>query len=102
MKEIWLMQQRFEQRAGQRPFRLLEQPRFRAGFDFLLLRCASGEVDDELGLWWDEFQDASAERQAEMLQPEGASEKKRRRRKPRKKSEATAGEPAAAADEPIV
>jgi len=88
MKEIWLLQQRFEQRAGQRPFRLLEQPRFRAGFDFLLLRCASGEVNDELGLWWDEFQDASAERQAEMLQPEGAGDKKRRR-KPRKKPQAT-------------
>src|SRR3989338_2320986 len=95
MKEIWLMQQRFEQRAGQRPFRLLEQPRFRAGFDFLLLRCASGEVDDELGLWWDEFQDASAERQSEMLQPEQAGDKKRRRRKPRKKPE-TADEPAVA------
>jgi poly(A) polymerase len=87
MKEIWLMQQRFEQRAGQRPFRLLEQPRFRAAFDFLLLRCASGEADPELGLWWDEFQDASAERRAEMLQPERAGEKKRRRRKPRKKPE---------------
>ena len=85
MKEIWLMQQRFEQRSGQRPFRLLEQPRFRAGFDFLLLRCASGEVDDELGLWWDEFQDAGSARQTEMLQPEGEGEKKRRRRKPRKK-----------------
>ncbi len=96
MKEIWLMQQRFEQRAGQRPFRLLEQPRFRAGFDFLLLRCASGEVDDELGLWWDEFQDANAARQTEMLQPEVAGEKKRRRRKPRKKPETTA----AAANEP--
>jgi poly(A) polymerase len=84
MKEIWLLQQRFDQRAGQRPFRLLEQPRFRAGFDFLLLRCASGEVSDDLGLWWDEFQDATAERQKEMLQPEGAGEKKRRR-KPRKK-----------------
>lgn len=96
MKEIWLLQQRFEQRAGQRPFRLLEQPRFRAGFDFLLLRCASGEVDDELGLWWDEFQDAGAERQAEMLQPEQAGDKKRRRRKPRKKPEASvADEPAA-------
>ncbi len=96
MKEIWLLQQRFEQRAGQRPFRLLEQPRFRAGFDFLLLRCASGEVDDELGLWWDEFQDASDERRAEMLQPEQAGDKKRRRRKPRKKPEATAaGEPVA-------
>jgi poly(A) polymerase len=97
MKEIWLMQQRFDQRAGQRPFRLLEQPRFRAGFDFLLLRCASGEVDQELGLWWDEFQDASAERQAEMLQPEQAGDKKRRRRKPRKKPE-TANEPTVASE----
>jgi len=92
MKEIWLLQQRFEQRAGQRPFRLLEQPRFRAGFDFLLLRCASGEVDDALGLWWDEFQDASAERQTEMLQPEGDGDKKRRRRKPRKKPSAAPAE----------
>lgn len=94
MKEIWLMQLRFDQRSGQRPFRLLEQPRFRAGYDFLLLRCASGEVDQELGLWWDEFQEASHERRAEMLQPEGAGEKKRRRRKPRKKP-AAASEPAA-------
>lgn len=90
MKEIWLLQLRFEQRGGQRPFRLLEQPRFRAAYDFLLLRCASGEVDEELGLWWDEFQEAGDERRAEMLQPEGAGEKKRRRRKPRKK---TAAEP---------
>ncbi|HEX5364289.1 MAG TPA: polynucleotide adenylyltransferase PcnB [Gallionella sp.] len=90
MKEVWLMQLRLEQRTGQRPFRLLEQPRFRAAFDFLLLRCASGEVDDELGLWWDEFQDASNERRAEMLQPEGAGESKRRRRKPRKKTVAGA------------
>ena len=97
MKEIWLLQQRFDQRAGQRPSRLLAQPRFRAGFDFLLLRCASGEVDNELGLWWDEFQDASAERQSEMLQPEQAGDKKRRRRKPRKKPE-TADEPAVASE----
>jgi len=89
MKEIWLMQQRFEQRAGQRPYRLLEQPRFRAAYDFLLLRCASGEVDDQLGLWWDEFQDASDERRAEMLLPEKAGEKKRRRR-PRKKKSSSA------------
>lgn len=84
MKEIWLLQQRFEQRSGQRPYRLLEQPRFRAAFDFLLLRCASNEVDNELGLWWDEFQDATEERRQEMLQPEGGVAKKRRR-KPRKK-----------------
>ncbi len=95
MKEIWLMQLRLEQRSGQRPFRLLEQPRFRAGFDFLLLRCASGEVNDELGLWWDEFQSVTPERRAEMLQPEQSGEKKRRRR-PRKKPVATAAEEPAA------
>jgi poly(A) polymerase len=87
MKEIWLMQLRLDQRTGQRPFRLLEQPRFRAGYDFLLLRCASGEADQALGLWWGEFQDANLERRAEMLQPESTGEKKRRRRKPRKKPE---------------
>jgi poly(A) polymerase len=93
MKEIWLMQQRFEQRAGQRPFRLLEQPRFRAGFDFLLLRCASGEVNEEIGLWWDEFQEAGAARQAEMLLPEGPGDKK---------SEGLAkGAAEVAADEPV-
>lgn len=98
MKEIWLLQQRFEQRSAQRPFRLLEQPRFRAAFDFLLLRCSSGEVPDELGLWWDEFQHANAVRQAEMLQPVGVSEKKRRR-KPRKKSVSQATSHAAEQDE---
>ncbi len=86
MKEIWLLQQRFEQRSGQRPYRLLEQPRFRAAFDFLLLRCASDEVDNELGLWWDEFQDASDARREEMLRPDGVGVMvKKRRRKPRKK-----------------
>ncbi len=90
MKEVWLMQQRFEQRSGQRPYRLLEQPRFRAGFDFLLLRCASNEVDNELGLWWDEFQDASEVRRQEMLQPAGSGATKKRRRKPRKKPAANA------------
>ncbi len=85
MKEIWMLQQRFEQRGGQRPYRLLEQPRFRAAFDFLLLRCASGEVDNELGLWWDEFQNAADSRRKEMLLPAGADAGKKRRRKPRKK-----------------
>ncbi len=81
MKEMWLMQPRFEQRSGQRPYRLLEVPRFRAAYDFLLLRCESGEADSELGLWWDEFQDASEERRAEMLRPDEGPKKRRRRRK---------------------
>jgi poly(A) polymerase len=84
MKEIWAMQPRFEQRAGKRPFGLLAHPRYRAAYDFLLLRCESGEIDMELGDWWTEFADANAERRAEMLLPD-TSPKKRRKRN-RKKS----------------
>ena len=82
MKELWLLQPRFEQRGGQRPLRLLAQPRFRAAYDFLLLRCESGEVDGELGSWWGEFQDATDERRAAMLLPDREPKKRRRRRKP--------------------
>jgi poly(A) polymerase len=82
MKEMWLLQPRFEQRGGLRPLRLLALPRFRAAYDFLLLRCESGEVDAELGSWWDEFQDATDERRAEMLMPDEAPKKRRRRKKP--------------------
>ena len=87
MKEMWVLQPRFEQRSGQRPLRLLALPRFRAGYDFLLLRCESGEVDGELGLWWDEFQDASDERRAEMLLPDEEPKKRRRRKKPSEKQQ---------------
>lgn len=80
MKELWLLQPRFEQRGGQRPFRLLALPRFRAAYDFLMLRCESGEVDAGLGAWWEEFQHAGDERRAEMLQPDSDGPKKRRRR----------------------
>ncbi len=86
MKEIWSLQPRFEQRAGQRPFRLLALPRFRAAYDFLLLRCESGEADKSLGVWWDEFQHAGEGRREEMLQPESAGPKKRRRRSRKPKS----------------
>ena len=79
MKVIWLLQPRLEQRSGQRPLRLLALPRFRAAYDFMLLRSQSGEVDVELADWWTEFQDASDERREEMLQPEQGPKKKRRR-----------------------
>ena len=81
MKEIWAMQPRFEQRAGKRPYALLTHPRYRAGYDFLLLRCESGEIDMELGVWWTEFADASTERRTEMLLPDTSPKKRRRKRK---------------------
>jgi poly(A) polymerase len=55
MRDIWAMQPRFERRTGKAPAKLLEHQRFRAGYDFLLLRCASGEIDAEIGEWWTAF-----------------------------------------------
>ena len=81
MKEIWALQPRFEQRGGQRPYRLLEHPRFRAAYDFLLLRAESGEVDAELGDWWTRFQDADDETRAAMLVADTAPRPRRKRRR---------------------
>lgn len=86
MKEIWVMQPRFEQRSGKRPYALLTNPKYRAGYDFLLLRCASGELPQELGDWWTRFADAGTDERTEMLLPESGP--KKRRRKPRKKKPA--------------
>jgi poly(A) polymerase len=55
MREIWMMQPRFERRSGNGPFTLVEQPRFRAGFDFLRLRADAGEISADLADWWEDF-----------------------------------------------
>ena len=55
MREIWMMQPRFEKRVGSAPFGLVEQPRFRAAFDFMRLRAEAGEVEELLADWWQEF-----------------------------------------------
>jgi poly(A) polymerase len=92
MKEIWALQPRFEHRGGQRPFRLLEHPRFRAAYDFLLLRAESGEVNAELGEWWTRFQEVGEDERAAMLKAD-SSPKPRRRRKRKKPGEAAGGTP---------
>lgn len=79
MKEIWALQPRFEQRAGKRPFGLLTHPRYRAGYDFLLLRCESGEVPAELGEWWTTFANAEGDARNDMLQADTAPKKRRKR-----------------------
>lgn len=82
MKEIWMLQWRLDQRTGKRAYRALENPKFRAGYDFLILRCESGEVDAELGDWWTRFQDAPEAQREEMIasQPGSAPARRRRRR----------------------
>jgi poly(A) polymerase len=63
MREMLMMQRRFMQLRGVRAARLLEHNRFRAAYDFLLLRNAAGEVDSTVAEWWTELQAQSPEQQ---------------------------------------
>jgi poly(A) polymerase len=67
MREIWTMQPRFDRRSGSGPLTLVEQPRFRAGFDFLRLRAAAGEADAELATWWEDFSQADNEERRDLM-----------------------------------
>ncbi|NMM11057.1 MAG: polynucleotide adenylyltransferase PcnB [Polaromonas sp.] len=68
MREIWTMQPRFEKRVGSSPYSLLEQPRFRAGFDFMRLRAQTGEIDAELAEWWEKFSTAYDDERHVMIE----------------------------------
>jgi poly(A) polymerase len=90
MREIWLMQPRFDRRVGNSVMTLVEQPRFRAGFDFLRLRAEAGEVDPELAQWWEKFSLADADERRALM------EKARQQTHPPKRVRASAGTSAAA------
>jgi poly(A) polymerase len=83
MREIWALQPRLERRQGRRPLALLGHPRFRAAYDFLLLRAEVGEADPELAQWWTTFQEADGADRARMLDRSPQRKRKRRRRKPK-------------------
>ncbi|MGO4701561.1 polynucleotide adenylyltransferase PcnB [Dyella sp. 2RAB6] len=105
MEEIWALQPRFEQVQRKRVFRLMAHPRFRAAFDFLLLRGTESQAIDQLGQWWAHAQQLSHETLAAALSGSGADvpsagdvepapaskPRKRRRRKPGGKSGGKSG-----------
>jgi len=88
MREIWQMQDRLERRSGRSAFRLLEHKRFRAAYDFLVLRTECGDGDPVLAEWWTQFQavdDAERKAMVQQLQPASAGKKKRRKRRRRRR-----------------
>ncbi len=66
-REIWMMQPRFEQRTSKSALRVVEQARFRAAYDFLLLRAAAGEVEQELADWWTNFIESDPDIRQELI-----------------------------------
>jgi len=86
MKEIWDMQLRLPRRHGNRAAELVENKRFRAAYDFILLRESSGEDLEKLGEWWTEYQFASGEKREQMTTDLGKPAPKKR--KPKKNPQA--------------
>ena len=86
MRDIWFLQSRLPSRFGQKPDRIMEHKRFRAAYDFLLLREQAGEETGRLGEWWTEYQEATEERKVAMKQSSNNGRARKRRRKPRRKA----------------
>ncbi|QTW20064.1 polynucleotide adenylyltransferase PcnB [Comamonas kerstersii] len=85
MREIWVMQPRFDKRTGSSPLGMVMQQRFRAGFDFLRLRADVGEVDEALAQWWQDFQMADdALREDLIAQAREEQRQKQKAAQPRK------------------
>jgi poly(A) polymerase len=98
MREIWMMQPRLERRAGNAVLTMVEQPRFRAGLDFLRLRGEAGEVDASLARWWEDFAQADADERHRLLNVLRGREGPRRAPRP----EPEAGDAPAEADQGTV
>jgi len=81
MREIWVMQPRFERRTGHGAHSMVAHIRFRAGFDFLRLRADSGEVPDDLVNWWQQFSIADEARREDMLDQLREEQRKRTRQR---------------------
>lgn len=86
MKEVWELQMRLPRRQGKRALTLLDNPRFRAAYDFLLIRESAGEIEPGLGKWWTEFQRVDERTRERMLTELSSNEprKRKRRRAPAK------------------
>jgi len=93
MKDIWILQDKLARREGKRAFKSFEHPKFRAGYDFLLLRAEIEKTPElvELAKWWTDFQDVSNDARIQMIKSIRTStgskrRSPRKRRKPAEKS----------------
>ena len=91
MREMLALQPRFMQMRGRRAIKLLEHRRFRAAYDFMLLRAEAGQVDETIARFWTDAQTQSAEQRAESFQLDAPPQTKRRPRgrRRRRKSQNT-------------
>ncbi len=84
MREVWALQTRFHKQVGVRCLRFLDHPRFRAAYDFMLLRAQHGEVDVKIADWWTHIQTLAPAEQKLMTRPSQFKHKRKAHKKPAK------------------
>jgi poly(A) polymerase len=96
MRELLMLQPRFNRRSGVKSLSLMQHPRFRAAYDFLLLRAEAGVADPELAKWWTDIQLLPQEERVALVQArpaepadDGAGGKPGRRRRRRRRGGAS-------------
>ena len=67
IKDIWSLQLKLETRLGHQPYKILNHPRFRAAYDFLLLREEAANDYQGMGNWWTQFQKVNRPGKIELL-----------------------------------
>jgi poly(A) polymerase len=99
MKDIWILQDKLARREGKRAFKTFEHPKFRAGYDFLLLRAEIENTAEliDLAKWWTDFQTVSNHARVQMIKGIKSSPSTRRRT-PRKRKKITTGPHNASSD----
>jgi poly(A) polymerase len=89
MREMLAMQPRFDVMRGKRALRLLDHKRFRAAYDFMVLRSKCGDVDPAVAEFWTNVQTQNDEERRKTFQLENAPRSKKRRRPRRRRNPAT-------------
>jgi poly(A) polymerase len=85
MREVWMLQKRLMVTSGKRALRLVGHPRFRAAYDFLILRAEDDKELSDVCQWWTQFLEMDEAARAKLISV-GNKTKSRRRRTPRKQS----------------
>lgn len=88
VRDVWGLQRRLEDRYPRNIQRLVQHPRFRAAYDFLVLRAETGEggVVEEAADWWTRYQEADPDTQQELIEGRRANQPNKRKRRRRRRS----------------
>jgi poly(A) polymerase len=67
IKDIWVLQLKLHSRIGKQPYKISKHPRFRAAYDFLLIREKASKCKSNLGDWWTKFQKNNSASQKQQI-----------------------------------